>query len=420
MPRNQFSPIGPDILGAVGQGLSVRQAFQNEQNKNLLREQQQSQLSTRQRAVGVPSVTPENESQEDSKLRMFADNPELATKLLKGLGINSQQQKQEAADFALDVRNTKDPEKKIVKIKRRIESLIKGGRDATSTMDLLGQNPETLDGALENLGAAALTELQRVKSKQAVLDSSGADEVQSSSMMPGGVVQIVRKSGAVETISPEQASAQIIRNAEDRGVNLQQKRAQGRTLGKDAAKAASTASKEVTSLRRNNLLLKKVIGEVKAGADTGPLSSKLPSFRAASVRLNQLRNKLGLDVVGSVTFGALSEGELTLALSTALPNALQGPELIKWTEDKISAQEKLATYLEDQAIFLSEPGNTSAKWIQLQRRQSAQKAPQSSTQSAVQSQSKTSLPPGVTEEDVTETMRIHGVTRQQVLERISQ
>ena len=76
-----------------------------------------------------------------------------------------------------------------------------------------------------------------------------------------------------------------------------------------------------------------------------------------------MKNQLGLDVVGSVTFGALSEGELNLALSTALPTGLEGPELVKWAEDKIEAQEKLSAYLEEQAVFLTQPGNTSADWL---------------------------------------------------------
>lgn len=76
---------------------------------------------------------------------------------------------------------------------------------------------------------------------------------------------------------------------------------------------------------------------------------------------------MGLDVIGSVTFGSLSEGEMELALDTALPTGLDGPELIKWAEDKIAAQEKLATYLEEQAIFLSKPGATPADWIKSMR-----------------------------------------------------
>ncbi len=189
------------------------------------------------------------------------------------------------------------------------------------------------------------------------------DEVKSTKINDAGIVTIVRKSGKVETVEPTPEEAELIKRAEERGVDVQQRRAQGRVLGKDAAKISTKAFEQTEKIRDNNNNLRKVIDEVRGGAETGPLAARLPSFRAESVRLERLRNQLGLDVVGSVTFGALSEGELNLALSTALPTTLDGPELVKWAEDKIAAQEKLAAYLEDQSIFLSEPGNSIGDWL---------------------------------------------------------
>jgi lysophospholipase L1-like esterase len=54
-----------------------------------------------------------------------------------------------------------------------------------------------------------------------------------------------------------------------------------------------------------------------------------------------MRSRLGLDVVGAVTFGALSEGELNLALDVALPTDLSPPDLKKWVLNKKAAQEKV-------------------------------------------------------------------------------
>jgi len=65
-------------------------------------------------------------------------------------------------------------------------------------------------------------------------------------------------------------------------------------------------------------------------------------------------------------------------MSTGLTNTLQGPELVAWANDKIEAQSKLATYLEDQAIFLGTSGNTRADWITSQRNK-AKAAPESPT-----------------------------------------
>jgi len=102
----------------------------------------------------------------------------------------------------------------------------------------------------------------------------------------------------------------------------------------------------------------------REGASTGPLMARLPSFRQSSIELDNMQKQLGLDVIGSVTFGALSKGELDLAMSKALPTHLSGPDLINWAKSKISAQEKLRDYFSEQAQYLSVPGNTPSGWLQ--------------------------------------------------------
>ena len=102
------------------------------------------------------------------------------------------------------------------------------------------------------------------------------------------------------------------------------------------------------------------------GADTGPIISKLPSFRESSIELDNIRNRMGLDVVGSTTFGALSESELAFALDTALPDNLQPKALKTWLKRKQTAQRALAKGLRDAAVFLGKPGNTIADYIERQ------------------------------------------------------
>ena len=76
---------------------------------------------------------------------------------------------------------------------------------------------------------------------------------------------------------------------------------------------------------------------------------------------------MGLNVVSNTTFGALSEGELALALSTALPINLDPIPLRKWIVEKKNAQIKLKDYLTNAAIFMGTPGNTRAGWMDSQR-----------------------------------------------------
>lgn len=102
---------------------------------------------------------------------------------------------------------------------------------------------------------------------------------------------------------------------------------------------------------------------VKGGAQTGVIRSLLPSFDAATAELRAIGNSLGIDIINSATFGALSEKELSLALSTGLDLSLQGEALQKHIEDKINAQEKLYNQLMQDARDLSS-GMTYNQYIQ--------------------------------------------------------
>ena len=71
---------------------------------------------------------------------------------------------------------------------------------------------------------------------------------------------------------------------------------------------------------------------------------------------------MGLDVIGSVTFGALSEDELRLAMETAVPRNLDEPQLRDWLIKKRDAQQKVRVALIEQARFLSDPNNSLKDW----------------------------------------------------------
>ena len=139
----------------------------------------------------------------------------------------------------------------------------------------------------------------------------------------------------------------------------------------DAAKAGIKMSGEaIAQLNKVKTSIRNINDAIQAideGAETGPIISRLPSVTQASIELDNVRSRMGLDIIGSVTFGALSEGELNLALSTALPTNLEPPALKQWLIDKRNAQQKLARELEGAAIFLGQPGNTPAKYLELMR-----------------------------------------------------
>lgn len=92
---------------------------------------------------------------------------------------------------------------------------------------------------------------------------------------------------------------------------------------------------------------------VNGGASTGIMQKYLPSFDAATSEFRVVANRLGIAVINSATFGALSEQELRLAMETGFPRDLSGPELIKWIDSKIAAQTKMANSLYSKARSLT-------------------------------------------------------------------
>ena len=198
----------------------------------------------------------------------------------------------------------------------------------------------------------------------------GSDKVQSSKVTPDGTTILVMKNGTTRVISSEgielkgKDRTDAIKASEDYGADVQERRAQGRGIGELSAKQVGQALVEVGKIKTNIRNIDQAIDAIDKGANTGVIASRFPNLTAASIQLANIRNTLGLDVIGSVTFGALSEGELNLALETALPTNLAPKDLRKYLVDKKTAQTKLAGYLSEQATYLSKKGNTLAGWLE--------------------------------------------------------
>jgi hypothetical protein len=200
--------------------------------------------------------------------------------------------------------------------------------------------------------------------------AGGTDKVQSSKTTPDGTVILVMKNGTTRVVSAlgeelkGQARADAIKASEQFGADIQGERAQARGIGELSAKQVGQAFAEVGKIKKNLGNIDDAIAAIDAGANTGVIASKLPSITAASIQLANVRQQLGLDVIGSVTFGALSEGELNLALDTSLPMGLSPKDLRAYLVNKKTAQTKLAGYLTEQATYLSKKGNSLSGWLE--------------------------------------------------------
>ena len=114
-------------------------------------------------------------------------------------------------------------------------------------------------------------------------------------------------------------------------------------IAKDALRRAIAENKNVTGFLIVSILSKCV-------------------FRSS--RITICGTSLGLDVVGSVTFGALSKGELDLALSKEMPLGLGEAELLEYIERRESALRKYQFELRKAAQYLTDPKNTIGDYIE--------------------------------------------------------
>jgi hypothetical protein len=223
--------------------------------------------------------------------------------------------------------------------------------------------------ALESLTKVNNQALDR-NQRKAEAGAGGSDKVQSSTTTPDGTTILVMKNGTTKVISAQgveltgQARADAIKASELFGAEIQGMRAQERGLGDFTAKQVNQAFAQIGKIKTNIRNIDQAIDAIDKGANTGVIASRFPNLTAASIQLANIRNTLGLDVIGSVTFGALSEGELNLALETALPTTLSPQDLKVYLVNKKSAQTKLAGYLSEQATYLSKKGNTLAGWLE--------------------------------------------------------
>lgn len=171
----------------------------------------------------------------------------------------------------------------------------------------------------------------------------------------GGVDRLVTAGVATPVeVGGEQVTAETTAEAK---AKVKEAESFAQSKGTSRQKAIDEGVKNIQAIDKNIINLQEVPRLIDEGAETGVIASKLPSFRAASIQLDNVRSKLGLDVVGGVTFGALSKGELDLALSVALPTNLEGQELKDWANAKIAAQTKLREYFNDQVQFLNNGGD---------------------------------------------------------------
>jgi len=135
-------------------------------------------------------------------------------------------------------------------------------------------------------------------------------------------------------------------------------------LLKQAAEKGKEAYDAFSGIASSMKTIDAAIKEIDNGAVTGKIENLFPSFSESTIALENIANRMGLDVVSATTFGALSEGELKLAMETALPRGMKSKDLREGLVNKKTAQKKLAAELRKMAISLGRGEMTISEYLE--------------------------------------------------------
>jgi len=83
------------------------------------------------------------------------------------------------------------------------------------------------------------------------------------------------------------------------------------------------------------------IHAVASGANTGPFAGRMPSFRDASVWLDNIQQELGLAKIGEYTFGSLSEAEGRWVRESSIPQNMKEEFLSEFLLRKAESAKRL-------------------------------------------------------------------------------
>jgi len=337
----------PDIMGAFEQGQETAFKRQERDRQEKIRELSGMAL----------------QGDDESMKELTGIAPELSLRMQEAIGA------QDDAALARFIKDAKVGESLLIDgnvqgflsfADQRIKAIKRMGGDTAQTERIaaLVRAGDT-DTAIQELTAFS----SAIDQAKQITDTPRQREFAQFAAMPEGT--------EAERTEKRQFGQAIGAIAKREGVKEAGEKAIARAEAGKVTQSINKAGESFEKLKSVNRAISNIDAAIQAiddGAETGVIQSKLPSIKAASVRLDQIRNDMGLDVVGATSFGALSESELALALDTALPSKLPPVELRRWLVDKRSAQEKLRAGLEQASIFFQN-GGTVGDFVKLGREQ---------------------------------------------------
>lgn len=341
--QRQQAPVRNQLLEqrvTAGQQLGQQRSAQNRQGVQ------------REIAIGLSAM----------KQRIDAGDIPGANAVLDGLGLSADVVSKLRGGFVDDAGNPETLETLKAEIDTNLQAL------TAQQSQLSSVRQREFEALTEGLSEEDKEKARRIRLR---LDP-GAVGAAASTVMIGGVPHIfdrVEQRFIEAEVGGEKVTTKTV--AKSKSI-IESNVVTARENAKNSAGIVKENYDKIQSIAKNMRNLDKAIAVLKKpGAKTGAIERFLPSITAAAVELDNIRKELGLDVVGGTTFGALSKGELDLALEVALPVGLDEPELIKHLEARKAAQLKLTDFLNEGIRFLGgvdEDGvpNTIAGFVEFQ------------------------------------------------------
>lgn len=166
---------------------------------------------------------------------------------------------------------------------------------------------------------------------------------------PVGNVSVVGQYGLTAGEKVGQAGAET---------DITEKKKQANKLSEDLYGKINTINSGLQTFQQG-------IDAIDSGANTGVVQNLLPSLKASTIELDNVKRRLGADVLTSGIFGIASERDVKTAFDMAAP-PLAPQDLKKWLIDRQQAQAKVRDVYEKAVDYLAE-GNTIADLQKLQR-----------------------------------------------------
>ena len=234
---------------------------------------------------------------------------------------------------------------------------------------------------LVSQGQLPETELQEIDAAMAMVSQPGGLQALSQGtnsflQSADGEKQIARKSYAPVTLpdgsvgipvyNPNDHTSELVKveGATQQTPEQKQQTELRKGLLQQAGKVSSDAFEQLRGNRQTIATMNEAIKAVDKNASSGFFSKYLPSFRESTIKLENAAQRMGLDVIAATTFGALSEGELRLAMDTAVPSNLKPKALKSWLNERITAKKKLSRELTKMAIELGKGKTTIAEYLE--------------------------------------------------------